>query len=252
MIAWFRFALIAVLLAGIACLSAIVTMQFAVHRTIVTVPDLQGETVAEATSQAARLGLDLTVTQRFYSTVLPAHHVLLQTPAPNARVRRGWDLAVAESLGPRHIAIPNVGGRDEREAILALRQKGLELGAVAQMPDSGSVAGTVVAQDPGAGAAGAAQPSVSLLVATPQPTQPPAWVMPDAVGHSYSDAEALLTRAGMHVSAAAGAPPGAQIALSPSTPAGTVLAQSPPAGARVDGSSNVTLWVAGAPAAAAH
>jgi beta-lactam-binding protein with PASTA domain len=195
-IAYFRFALVAMLLAGIACLSAIITMQFAVHRTIVTVPELQGESVAEATSRAARMGLDVSVSQRFYSAVLPAGRVLMQSPAPGTSVRRGWDLAVAESLGPQRVTIPDVQGKDERDAILLIRQKGLELGAIAQLPDAQVKAGTVLAQDPGPHAKGASRPSVSLLVASPDPPPPAAFVMPDVVGQPYAAVAAVLTGRG--------------------------------------------------------
>ena len=250
MIGLFRFGLIAVLLAGIACVSAIVTMQFAVHSSVVKVPDVHGMAVDAAVSRAARLGLDLSVTQRFYSTALPAGQVLLQTPLAGAQVRRGWDIAVAESLGPRRIAIPDVRGRSEHDAVLLIRQKGLELGAVAHLPDAGVTAGTVLAQDPDADARGAAQPSVSLLIAGPTLPEAPAWVMPDERGRSYADANASLAHAGLHVESAQGAPPGAQVVLSANTSPGTVLAQSPPAGARVDAASHIVLYVSGPPAAA--
>ena len=241
---YFRFGLVLVLLLGIAGLSALVTMQFAVHRTTVEVPNLQGLSVAEATSRAAGRGLDLSVTQRLYSTVLPAGAVLLQSPAGGATVRRGWNLAVAESLGPRRIAIPNLVGKPERDALLTLRQRGLELGAIAHLPTRSAPAGTVLAQDPGAAAPGAEQPSVSLLVAAPLPAETPAWVMPEETGKPYSEAAADLTKANLHAESAAGAPPGAQVSLSLGTPPGTVLAQTPEAGARVDASSKIVLWVA--------
>ena len=247
MIGYFRFAWIAVLLAGIACVSAIVTMQFAVHRAEVKVPDLQGMPVDRAVSRAAELGLDVSVTQRFRSTVLPAGRVLLQTPAPGASVRRGWDVAVAESLGPQRIAIPNVLGKSERDAILLIRQKGLELGAIAHLPNARMPAGTVLAQDPGPKAKGAERPSVSLLVAAPAPLGAPAWVMPEEQGRPYAEAAAELEKAGLHVESAPGAPPGAQVVLTPGTAAGTVVAQMPPAGARVDASTRVVLSVTGAP-----
>ncbi len=233
------------LLAGIACLAAIVTMQFAVHRSIVQVPQLQGLTVAEATGKAARLGLDLSVSRRLYSTALPAGRVLLQTPAEGATVRRGWDVAVAESLGPRRMAIPAVVGKNERDATLLLRRKGLELGAIAHLPTRAAPAGTVLAQDPGANAKEAEQPSVSLLVASPAPEQTPAWAIPDEVGKRYSTAAAELERAGLHVESETGAPPGAQVTFSPATPPGTVLAQTPESGERVDASAKIVLWVAG-------
>ncbi len=244
--AYFRFALIAVLLAGIACISAIVTMQFAVHGAVVKVPDLQGLAVGDATGRAAALGLDLSVTKRFYSTALPAGRVLLQTPAPGAGVRRGWDLAVAESLGPRRITIPDVLGKSERDALLLIRQKGLELGAVAHLPDARVPAGTVLAQDPDAKAEGAEQPSVSLLVASAEPPEKPAWIMPDETGRSYAEASAELTRAGLLVASAPGAPPGAQIVLTQATAPGTVVAQQPPAGARVEAGSHIVLSTTGA------
>ncbi len=246
MIGYFRFALIAVLLAGIACVSAIVTMQFAVHRAEVKVPDLQAMPVDRAVSRAAELGLDVEVTQRFRSTVLPAGRVLLQTPPAGTSVRRGWNVAVAESLGPQRIAIPDVLGKSEREAILLVRQKGLELGGIAHMPDARAAAGTVLAQDPGPEAKGAERPSVSLLVAAPEPAETPAWVMPEEQGRPYAEAAAELEKAGLHVESAAGAPAGAQVVLQPNTAAGTVVAQMPPAGARVDGSMRIVLSVTGA------
>jgi beta-lactam-binding protein with PASTA domain len=245
-IAYFRFALVAMLLAGIACLSAIITMQFAVHRTIVTVPELQGESVAEATSRAARMGLDVSVSQRFYSAVLPAGRVLMQSPAPGTSVRRGWDLAVAESLGPQRVTIPDVQGKDERDAILLIRQKGLELGAIAQLPDAQVKAGTVLAQDPGPHAKGASRPSVSLLVASPDPPPPAAFVMPDVVGQPYAAVAAVLAKSGLQVAVAAVAPPGAVVKLTAATVPGTIVAQTPPSGARVDSSVKIVLWTAGA------
>ncbi len=251
MISFFRLALLAMLLAGIAGAAAIVTMQFAVHGAIVRVPDLQGLPVEAAAARAAALGLDLSVTQRFYSTALPVGRVLMQSPAAAASVRRGWNLAIAESLGPQRLTIPNLLGKSERDAILLVRQRGLELGAIAHLPDARVPAGTVLAQDPGPDAKGAARPSVSLLVAAPEPAETPAWVMPDEQGRLYKEAAAPLERAGLHVASATGAPPGAQVALSMQTAPGTVLVQTPPAGSRIDATTPITLWVAGASAPAA-
>ncbi len=242
MIGYFRLALVLTLLAGIAGVSAIVTMQFAVHREEVRVPDLQGTSVAAATSRAAALGLDLAVTERFYSTTLPAGGVLLQTPAPGASVRRGWQLAVAESLGPQKVSVPDLRGQSEHDAILLLREKGLELGAVAHLPDNRVSPGTVLAQDPDADARGADRPSVSLLLAEAEAPAVPAFVMPDEVGRSLQSAQAELTGAGLHVEVAPGAPPGAQVVLAPDTQPGTVVAQQPQDGARVDSSTRILLW----------
>lgn len=247
MIGYFRFALIAVMLAGIAGASAIVTMQFAVHGTVVSVPALEGLRVDEAVQKAAELGLDVAVTQKFYSTALPEGRVLLQSPAASARVRRGWNIAVAESLGPQRIAIPDTVGKSEREAMLLIRQKGLELGELAQMPDAQVPAGTVLAQDPAPDAKGAAAPSVSLLVAEAPTVETPTYVMPDEVGRSYAEAAEEMSKTGIAVASTQSVPAGAQIVVGTAagTVAGIVVAQQPPAGARIEKGSRVVLSVAG-------
>jgi beta-lactam-binding protein with PASTA domain len=74
--------------------------------------------------------------------------------------------------------------------------------------------------------------------------------MPDAVGEPYAQVAAGLAKAGLQVSSAAGAPPGAVVRLVPSTAAGTIVAQTPPSGARVDAATKIVLWTAGAPPAA--
>jgi beta-lactam-binding protein with PASTA domain len=198
----------------------------------------------------------MTVTQRFYSTALPAGSVLLQSPAATSHVRRGWNLAVAESLGPQKVAVPDVLGRNEREAILLIRQKGLELGSIAYLPDAQARAGIVLAQDPGPNARGAERPSVSLLLAaTAAPVESGAYVMPREIGRSYYEASTQLLEAGLKVQSTLAVPPGAVVTLSSATAPGTVVWQQPPAGARVDAESSIVLSVpdsgATAPAAAA-
>ena len=243
MIAFFRFAWVAILLACIACVSAIVTMQFAVHGQEVRIPDFKGQTVAEATSNAAALGLDLNATQRFYSTELPAGRVVMQSPVAGAQVRRGYNLAVAVSLGPQRVAVPAVLGMDEHAAILAIRQAGLELGALHHMPDRAVAAGTVIAQDPQPHATGAANPSVNLLVATAQPVLPTdEWfVMPDETGLAYTEASAALTRAGLQVQSVPAPPPPAN---GKPIVSGTITGQQPAAGSRIEKQTPIVLAVA--------
>ena len=143
--------------------------------------------------------------------------------------------------------IPDLRGKTERDAILLLRQKGLELGTIAHLPDARAAAGTVLAQDPGPDAKGAERPSVSLLLAEEEAVAMPALVMPDEVGKPLDEAEAELQRAGLHPEAAQGAPAGAQVTVSPESRPGVVVAQSPMDGARVDAASRIVLWTPAAP-----
>ena len=60
------------LLVAVAMVSAITTMHFAIHGAEVKVPALKGMTVAEARSQAAGMGLNLDVDNRYYSSDVAA------------------------------------------------------------------------------------------------------------------------------------------------------------------------------------
>ena len=65
-------------------ISAITTMHFAIHGAEVKIPALKGMTVAEARSQAAGMGLNLDVDNRYYSSDIAAGHILSQSPPPGS------------------------------------------------------------------------------------------------------------------------------------------------------------------------
>ncbi len=250
MIGFFRFILAGLALAMAALISAVTTMQFAIHGAEVKVPDLQGLTASEAIHRATNLGLNLGVDNKYYSAEVPAGRILAQSPQPGAIVRREWRMRVTESLGPQRVAIPKVVGQQERVASIEVRRLGLDLEESAQMPYSGAVPGTVIAQNPEQGAAGVERPSVSLLISGPSPTQAPAMVMPSLTGLPLTTASAMITHAGLKAGPIQAnyepAPTsGADLApVSTVDPAGTVLAQTPSAGHRVEPGAIVTLKVA--------
>jgi eukaryotic-like serine/threonine-protein kinase len=243
----FRAASITLLLVAAFLLSAIMTMHFAIHGAEVNVPSLKGMTVAEARSETSGLGLNLDVDNRYYSADVAGGHIVSQSPAPGAVVRREWRVRVAESLGPQKVDVPQTVGSDERLATLRLQRAGLEVGAVARMPFDKVTAGTVIAQDPPAHALGIEEPSVNLLVAAENDQTADGFVMPNLAGMPIVTAQATLTRAGLK----AGTPrfvnmPAAQagVAAPMLTMPGTVIAQLPQAGARVDGTTAIALTVA--------
>jgi eukaryotic-like serine/threonine-protein kinase len=266
---FFQGAMVLMALVLVALAAAITTMQFAIHGAEVRIPALKDMTVAEARSQTSGLGLNLEVDNRYYSSDVAAGHILSQSPVPGAVVRREWRVRVAESLGPQKVEVPNVVGGQERSAALNLRRAGLEAGMIAELPSSKIEAGTVLAQDPPAKAQGIEKPSINLLVAAADDSPPDGFVMPDLTGLPIVTAQILLTRVGikfgdpryqdvpipqvstagyapvpMPTTGAAIAPLGAPAMAKPSAAPGMVLAQSPPAGYRVDVGAMVSLTVA--------
>ncbi len=248
----FRFVLVLLVLGIVGLFSAITTMHFAIHGAEIAIPDLRGLTISEAVHKAAAMGMNLTVDNRFYSAEVPANRVLTQSPLPGTVVRREWHVRVSESLGPQRVTIPNLIGQQERVATIQLRRLGLEVGTIARMPDASLPEGSVISQNPPPDAAGVERPSVSLLIAMPPPPPEPGFVMPDLVGQNFTAAAYAVTHAGLKLAPlkevpvavpsvpdiTSTAPPRAPL------PVGTVVAQMPPAGHRIDANTPVQLTTA--------
>ena len=250
LINFFQVASLVMLLVAVALLAAITTMHFAIHGAEVQVPALQGMTVADARSQTAGLGLNLAVDNRYYSGDVAAGHILTQSPVAGTVVRREWRVRVAESLGPQKVDVPDTVAKDQRVAAITLRRVGLEVGTTAQLPWANAQPGTVLAQDPPAHAQGISRPSVNLLVASPSDEAVDGFVMPDLVGLPVVTAQVQLAKVGIQTQTPTYVPvtvppvgSGDALPKEPVKP-GSVIAQTPPAGARVFQNGTVTLTVA--------
>jgi len=225
--AFFRFVLLALVLVIVAMASALTAMRIAIHGREVVVPKLIGLTPSQAERLALQNGLLIDVENRFYSTDVAEGRILSQSPQPGTKVRRGWHVRLAQSLGAQHVVIPDLIGDSTRSAEINLRRRGLEPGtlAYAQLPDQPEE--QVVAQSPPPAAEGVASPKVNLLFAAP--AEPQAYVMPSLVGHPLGEAIRILQDAGLKAGAvhAVAADPAASVA------AGVVLRQSVAAGQKV-------------------
>ena len=187
---------------AIALLCAFFAMRVAIHGREVAVPNLSGKSDAEAAALTKELGLNLSVENRFYSPAAAPNHVLSQSPVAGARVRRGWQVRVTESLGGQKVEVPDLTSQSERAAGLVLRRIQLELGAVARLPASGEP-GVVLGQSPPPNTAGLNGPQVSLLVSDADKAADSAsFVMPTIVGMTLANATARLAAVGLHIGTA--------------------------------------------------
>jgi beta-lactam-binding protein with PASTA domain len=227
---------------AVALVCAFLAMRLAIHGREVAVPNLAGLSDAGAANAAKDLGLNLSVENRFYSAAVPPNHVLSQSPVAGARVRRGWEVRVTESLGGQKVAVPDLTGMTERPASLVLRRLQLELGSVGHLP-APSPSGIVLAQSPPANSREMSSPRVGVLVADDETeAETPAFVMPFLTGLSLSAASLKLATAGLHITTAQSPedPPldapttdGTYVPPMTVTTAATITSQSPAPGHRV-------------------
>jgi eukaryotic-like serine/threonine-protein kinase len=240
----FRFAMIALVLVVVALVSALTAMRFAIHGQEVQVPAIIGMTPADAERSVAGLGLQIEVERQYYSPQIPEGRIMTQLPLPGTKVRRGWQVRVAQSIGPQRVSIPDVTKQSERAAELNIRRRGLEVASTAEMQLPGTPADQVLAQSPPANASQVAAPKTSLLVSVA--TDPPAYVMPNFVGQPLGTASRTLQDAGFKLGNVSMAPPAPANAASPATPpppsisvepqpspASMIVVQWPPPGQRV-------------------
>jgi len=248
---FFRLVLTALVLLVVALMSALTAMRFAIHGQEVAVPSLVGKTPVEAFRVAEESGLPVVVERQFYSATIPEGKILSQVPEAGSRVRRGWQVRVAESLGPQRVEIPNVLGQSQRAAQINILRRGLEVAAVAQVQLPGATPDQVVGQSPPPNASGVSAPQISLLVTESPPA--PAFVMPNLLGQPLGSVSHALEDAGMRVGnittaaslpaaegqpSATGSTPESQF-----SPASIIVSQNPAPGQKVLAGTEVNFAV---------
>jgi eukaryotic-like serine/threonine-protein kinase len=227
-----QMALLVFILASAAFLSAITAMRIAIHGREVTMPNLTGKNVAEATAMLRSHGLVLKVADRVYSE-LPINVVVRQTPPAGLLMKESQQAHVVLSLGQRELQIPLLEGNSLRASRIELLRAGLQVGEVTAITIPDKPADEVIIQTPRPGA-GAATPRVDVLVS--QGPRESAYVMPHLVGMTEPDALRRLAASSLrhkinYVSA-------------PQWPHGSVIDQSPLAGSRLPAASAIELTVA--------
>jgi serine/threonine-protein kinase len=229
-----RMALLLFILASISFLSALLAMRFAIQGRDVSMPDVVGKKLPEATQilQARRLGIR--VEDRLYDN-LPVDAVVRQSPEAKTQVKTGQNAHVVLSLGPQNATIPSLQDQSLRAAQIELLRAGMQLGEVSTVHFSGAAGDSILRQDPSAGTSQVTSPHVNLLVNAGAP--PAAYAMPDLIGLPLAEAQSKLAAAGLK------SPQIALVANSNAT-RGAVIGQIPARGQRVDADSAISLQMA--------
>ena len=227
-----RMTFLVFILASAAFLSAITAMRIAIHGREVTMPNLVGKNVSEASKMLQSRGLVLRVADRIYSDQ-PINVVLRQTPTAGLLMKVSQQAHVVLSLGQRQLQIPLLEGNSLRASRVELLRQGLQVGEVSAVTMPDKPADDIVLQNPKPGA-GAATPRVDVLIS--QGPKEASYVMPHLVGLSEVDAERRLDQAQMRRKS--------NYVSAPQWPHGSVIDQTPLAGTKVPASATIELTIA--------
>jgi serine/threonine-protein kinase len=211
---------------------AVLAARVAVRARDVTVPEMTGRSVADATQLAVALELQLNVepTPR-PDAKIPAGHVLGQEPPAGSSSRRQRSIRVWVSGGPRIARSPALVGESQRAAEIRIVQDGLQLGPVAEIRSALYPSDVVVAQDP---APGVETAEVRLLVNRGEDRA--SYVMPDLIGVNGDRVAEVLRSQGFRVAITAQA-------ASTGVPPGVVTRQAPAGGYQVHPGDAITIEV---------
>ena len=201
--------------------------------TMAAVPNVVGLSQSAAQTQITSAGLALgTVTQQASATV-PVGTVISETPTAGTQVSGGTAVALVVSSGPQQVAVPNVVGLTQGAAQTQITSAGLAVGTVTQQASATVPMGTVISQNPAAGAQAASGSSVALVVSS-------GVTVPNVVGQSQAAAQNALVSAGLSVGTVT-------MQASSTFAAGNVISQTPAGGTQVAGGSAVALLVSSGP-----
>jgi serine/threonine-protein kinase len=207
-------------------------MRVAARARQVTVPDLVGKSVNDATTIASRLDLQLRVDeQRRPDPKVAAGLVIGQDPLPGASARRQRSVRVWISAGAHIARAPSLLGETQRSAEIRIAQEGLSIGTISEIRSALYPPDVVVAQDPPPNTQTA---EIRLLVNRGEDRA--AYVMPDLIGLNGDRAADVMRIRGFRVSITA------QSAAS-AIPPGVVVRQTPAGGYQVHPGDPIALEV---------
>ena len=140
------------------------------------VPNVVGSTQATATPVIISAGLVLG-TVNTANSAAPINSIISQTPPANTNVAPGTVMTITVSIGPAapaNVNVPNVVGMTQTAAGTALTTAGLTVGGTTTQSSTTVPAGSVISQNPGAGASVAPGSAVALVISSGAPVTPPA------------------------------------------------------------------------------
>jgi serine/threonine-protein kinase len=199
----------------------------------VKVPNVSGLMFDEAVQRLAQAGFKGEKGEQRYNSSAPKNTVLEQSPPPGAHEAVGLQVMLVVSGGARMVTIPTLTGLTKSEAVTELEKAGFDVGDATETA-SNQPRGTVIGTRPAAGAQVSIPTTVNLVISGGTATID----MPNLVGRDVEGARQTLNQLGAH---------DIQVVFDPMAVGakGTVIAQSPVAGASLVPGGTITLRVAG-------
>ena len=200
----------------------------------VQVPDVSGLSFADARALLEERSLIAEVANSLYDKKIPVDGVISQDPGAGTKRKVNSQIKLVISLGPDLGLIPDLTGKDIREAGIIAEAAGFVIGENKTEFSMTMEKGRIIKQDP---ISGSQRDKGDTIIVFISDGLPPTVVVPDVKGMPLAEAAQLLKASGLMLGMTIETP-------STAYPEGTVIDQTPPSGSEVDLNSGVDLKVA--------
>jgi len=207
-----------------------------IHSGSVRVPDVTGKPLEDARRILAQDNLEFVLDSGLaaYAEEIKPGSVVLQDPRGGSTIKQGNAVRLGISLGPARVVLPDLVGKTAQEAELILKGQSLSAGVFASLAWSGKEPGSVVGQQPPAGALAPPAVQVDVLFAAQDSTR--SFVMPECTGKPLERVRQEFLQRGLRLEKVR------ELSLA-HYQEGIVMAQTPPAGSRLAQNDPVVLTV---------
>ena len=201
----------------------------------VTIASVAGQSVDDASAALVAQGFTVAGSAEAFSETVAAGLVIDTDPPGGQSARGGSEIGLVVSKGPERYEVPDVRGMTSEQAVAALQQSNLQVGATTQGYDDTAPLGTIARTKPKIGTPMKRDDIVDIVVSKgPEPVQ-----VPTVVGKKLANATSLLKDVGLDATVTRVYDEG--IAKD------VVISAKPKAGSTVDSGTSVTLTVSKGP-----
>ncbi len=181
-----KFGFFAFLFIAAAGVSAYIALTFVIEsEDVVIIPELKDKDVLYALEILSDMGLNTKVKSIEYHSTTPRNHIIDQYPEPGTEIKKGRDVKITVSRGPKSIVMPNLFGLPVRQARIILEENGLCIDKISKTRSRTGKQDEIISQFPLAGKIVERDNCINLLVVSGQHEK--AYLLPDYKGILLTD-----------------------------------------------------------------
>jgi serine/threonine-protein kinase len=221
-----------ILVAGI---SAYLTLALIIKsEDTVIVPSLEGKDVVYALELLTELELNTKVKGSEYTADIPKNYVVFQEPQPGAEIKKGRDVKIILSKGPKTVSMPNLLDLSVQQANIILEEYGICQGELSRTYNKKVEKDHIIAQVPSQGTMISRGGCVDLLIS--MGVQSKAFKMPDLIGLTLEGALQSIEKVKLVIGEI-------KSSYHKNKPRDIIVKQAPTSGHRVIAASPVSLLI---------